>query len=182
MSESCFNCGDLSDHEVAELTCSGARPAGVSDILIGLCGNSILDPSDGTQWTTALGADFAKEIFNVAAGIDSGEPTLSPKITACGTPTTLYVTYSGTITDYNFTAENFTFWTSLINGYKVPSMLMRLCPKTGWDDESMWLDGEISFTGSPVAPNTDEEAARFEITFTFKGNISLVPTPAGIFD
>lgn len=181
MSELCdYNCEALEDHEVV-VGCAGARPAGVSDILFALCGHSIVDPSDGTQWTTALNANFAKELFSVAAGFDSGEPTLSPKTTACGLPSTLFVTYTGTITDYNFTSDNVAFYNTLINGYKIPAMLMRLCPKSGWDDQSLWLDGEISFTGSPVVPNTDEETARFEITWSFKGDVTLVDTPSGLF-
>jgi len=43
------------------------------------------------------------------------------------------------------------------------------------------LDGEISFTGGAVIVDTDEEPARFELTFTYKGNISLIPTPTGVF-
>jgi hypothetical protein len=182
MSESCFVCDELTDHDVQELQCDGPRPGGVKDILFALCGNSVLDPSDGTQWTTALGAGFAKEVFNLVAGIDSAEPTLSPKTTACGLPKTLFVTLTGSIVDYNFSAGNFTFWDRLINGYTIPQMLLRICPKPGFDDVSIWLDGEISFTGSPIVPPTDEEAARFELTWTFKGERSVVPTPEGIFD
>jgi len=182
MSELCTNCDNVTNHEVATLDCSGPRPSGVADAVLALCGNSIVDPSDGTQWATAIAGEFAKELFNITGSIDSGDATLAPKTTPCGVQRTLYTTYTGTIVDYNFTSANFDFWNPFLNGVTIPGMLMRLCPKDGWDDVCMWLDGTVSFSGSPVVPGDDAEAARFEITFSFKGNITLVPTPSGVFE
>ena len=79
MSELCTNCDNVTDHEVATLDCSGPRPSGVADAVLALCGNSIVDPSDGTQWATAKAGGFAKELFNITGSIDSGDATLAPK-------------------------------------------------------------------------------------------------------
>mgnify|MGYP007115136419 FL=1 len=124
MSELCTNCDNVTDHEVATLDCSGPRPSGVADAVLALCGNSIVDPSDGTQWATAKAGEFAKEVFSITGSIDSGDATLAPKTTPCGVQRTLYTTYTGTIVDYNFTSANFDFWNPFLNGVTVPGMLI----------------------------------------------------------
>jgi len=176
-----YNCEALGDHEVATLTCKGPRPAGISEVVLILCGNDLTDPSDGTEVNALISSGDAKLVQQIRMGIGQGESTLSPKTTACGLPQTLYITYSGNIIDYSWNTTNFDFWTTLSSGYTIAGAIARLCPKTGFDDESVYLDGEIAFTGGAIITDTDEEPARFELTFTYKGNISLIPTPTGVF-
>ena len=176
-----YNCEQLGDHEIATLTCKGPRPAGISEVVFILCGNDLTDPSDGTEVNALIASGDAKLVQSVRMGLGSGEATQSPKTTSCGLPQTLYVTYTGNIVDYSFTTENMAFWSTLTSGYTIAGAIARLCPKTGFDDESLYLDGEIAFSGSPVVPDTDEEPARFEITFTYKGDVSLIATPTGVF-
>ena len=176
-----YNCEALGDHEVATLTCKGPRPSGISEVVFILCGNSLTDPSDGAEVAALIAADDAKLVQQIRMGVGTPEATLSPKTTACGLPQTLYVTYSGNIIDYSWNTTNFAFWDTLANGYTVAGAIARLCPKTGFDDESVYLNGEMSFSGGAIIADTDEEPARFELTFTYKGSIELIPTPTGVF-
>lgn len=176
-----YNCEELTDHEASSLSCLGPRPSGISEVVLILCGNDLTDPSDGTEVNALITAGDAKLVSSIRMGVGVGEPTLSPKTTACGLPQTLYVTYSGNIIDYSWNETNFEFWNTLTSGYTIQGAIARMCPKTGFDDQSLYLDGEISFAGGAIITDTDEEPARFEITFTYKGDIHLITTPAGVF-
>lgn len=176
-----YNCDTLTDHEVATLACKGPRPAGISEAVFILCAANLTDPSDGVEVNALITSGEAKLVQNIRMGLGSGEVTQSPKVTACGLPQTLYVTYSGAITDYSFNQTNMDFWTTLTSGYTISGIIARLCPKAGFDDESLWMDGEVAFSGSPVIADTDEEAANFAITYQYKGSVSLIPTPSGVF-
>jgi hypothetical protein len=176
-----YNCATLTEHEVSTLACKGPRPAGISSAVFILCSSTLVDPSDGTEINALITSGDAKLVENIRMGLGSGEVTQSPKVTACGLPQTLYVTYSGNITDYSFNQQNMEFWTTLTSGYTISGIIARLCPKSGFDDESLWMDGEVSFSGSPVIADTDEEAANFAITYQYKGTVSLIPTPTGVF-
>jgi hypothetical protein len=176
-----YNCEELTPHEASSLNCKGPRPGGISELVLILCGAGDIDPTDGTEVNALIASGDAVLVSSVAMGLNVGEPTLSPKTTACGLPQTLFVTYSGTITDYSWNTSNFEFWNTLTSGYTVQGAIARMCPKTGYDDQSVFLDGEISFGGGAVIENTDETPARFDITFTYKGDVELIATPAGVF-
>ena len=176
-----YNCEELGEHEVLTLQCKGPRPAGISEVVFILCGNNLTNPSSGAEVLALLASNEARKVQRIRMGLNSSEPTQSPKTTSCGLPETLFVTYSGSLTDYSFNATNMDFWNDFAGGYTVQGAIARMCPKAGFDDESLYMDGEISFTGSPIVPDDDEEAARFELTYQFKGTVTLVPTPPGVF-
>ncbi len=72
-----YNCEALGDHEVATLTCKGPRPAGISEVVLILCGNDLTDPSDGTEVNALIAAGDAKLVQQIRMGIGQGESTLS---------------------------------------------------------------------------------------------------------
>lgn len=181
-----YNCETVGDHEVALMTCNGARPAGISQVVLIACDSDIedsADAEDGTVVSAAITADTAKLVEQIKMSLDNGETTLSPKTTGCGLPTPLYTTYSGTIEDYNFSKQTVNeFWGVITRGYSFKGAIARLCPKSGWDDQSLYLDGEIIFSGSPNISNDDANAAFYSISYQFKGSVTLIDTPAGVFE
>lgn len=180
-----YNCDELEDHESLDTQCLGPRPSGIGEAVFILCGNTVTEEnaSDGTFVNALISSQDARLVQLINLGLDSAEPVLSPfPASPCRPAQTLYVNFTGSIVDIGFTATNMTFWNQLINGYSIAGMIARLCPKDGWDDESLYMDGEITFTGSPLVPKEGTDVARFELTYTFRGSVKLIPTPAGVFE
>lgn len=178
-----YNCDTLEDHESFGSQCLAPRSSGFGEAVFILCNQDLTDPSDGTEVNALINGGDAKLVQVISAGLDSAEPVVAT-ITAspCRQPQTMYVNYSGSITDLNVTAATMTFWTRLIGGYTIGGMILRFCEQEGYDDQSLYLDGEITFSGSPVFPKEGTETARYEITFTFRGTPEIIDTPQGVFE
>lgn len=177
-----YNCDTLEDHESFGSACQPPRQAGMSAAVFILCGSDIADPSDGTEINALIASGDAKLVEVVAIGIDSAEPQLSTvAATPCRAFQTLYVNYNGSITDLSFTQANMDFWTTLTEGFTVAGAILRMCPQDGYDDQSIWIDGEITFSGSPINTKDGTDTARFEMTFTTRKKPAIIDTPVGVF-
>lgn len=177
-----YNCDELPDHEPFGTECAPPRQAGFSAIVLVLCGTDITDPSDGTEVNTAITNGNAKLVEVISAGLDSAEPVLSNvAATPCRAFQTLYVNYNGSITDLSWTQNTMEFWTTLIEGYTAAAVILRQCAQDGYPDQSVWIDGEVTFSGSPINTKDGTDTARFEITFTTRKKPEIITTPAGVF-
>lgn len=176
-----YNCDELVDHVSLASQCLPPRKAGVSQIALVLCGAGLEDPSNGTEVAALIVSGQIKTILGLRFGFDSADQVTVDKITSCGTARVLHTTFSGTLKDWAWLQENMTLYTQLIGGYTVAGIIARQCPQPGWPDTSLWLNGEISFAGSPIVPDDDDDTARFELTWQFKGSVEIIPTPAGVF-
>jgi len=183
MANECYNCDALAVHEAFGDICAPPRPGGIDSAVLVLCGEELADPTSGTEVDALITAEGAKLVKQIAMSLEGSEQILSQYlVTPCDTPRVQYVNWTGTMRDLMFSTTNFEFWTQLINGYKVSAILAHLCLADGWDDVSLYMKGNISFAGNPIIPLDGTDTDRFEVTYTFRGEISLIATPAGVFD
>lgn len=179
-----INCQDIGTHTSEDLLCKGARPAGASSIVIYFCLDNIDDITDPQQTIDAIAADEAVLVENIRFGSGAPNPIQSPKTVSCGSPGVLHIEYPLNITDYSYNASNNDFWQTMGGGVTAAAILAWDCTKASFTDTSRYYlpsAGSIVLAGGLVSPDDSDEAARFEITGTFKGTLDIITTPAGIF-
>lgn len=182
-----INCNETPvSHDAEDLECKGARPAGASAAVLFFCLDNITDITDPAEILAAIAADEALLVESIRFGNDAPTPTLGPKTVSCGTPGVLFNSYTVKITDYSYNQTNNELYEALGNGRKLSAILAWDCnTKATYSDTSRYYvpsSGGITFAGGLVSPDDDEEAARFELTGTFKGGVTIIPTPAGVFE
>jgi hypothetical protein len=172
-------------HTTEDLTCIGPKPAGAPSIIVYWCLDNISDISDPAQTIAALANDEALEIKDILFGSDAPAPTFGPKTVSCGSPTVLYNTQTLNITDFSYNQDNNELYEALGNGRKVAAILARDCnTKANFPDTSRYYTpsyGGITFAGGLNDADNDDEAAFFKVTGTYKGGVTIIPTPAGVF-
>lgn len=181
-----LNCNEQElSHESEDVFCLGLRPAGSPQIVLFWCLDNITDITNPTQILTAIAAGEALKITNILFGNDTPTPTLGPKPTACGTPKVIYNTYPVSITDYSYNQTNNELYEALGNGRTAAAILAWDCTTNpNFADTSRYYvptSGGITFSGGLSDPNNDDEVASFVVNGTFKGGVTIIPTPAGIF-
>lgn len=181
-----INCNEAElSHEAEDLICLGTRPAGASSVVLYWCLDNITDITVPAQTLDAIAAGEALLVEDIAFGSDLPTPTNGPKPTACGTPGVLFNTRNVTLSDYSYNETNNDLYESLGNGRKVAAILAWDCNSNpNFADTSRYYvpsAGHISFSGGLSSAATDEEAAFFQVTGTYKGSVTIIPTPAGIF-
>ncbi len=181
-----INCNEVAvSHDAEDLICLGARPAGSSSIIIFWCLDSITDITDPAQILLAISLDQAILVTDIRFGNAAATPTTGPKLTSCGTPGVLYQSYPLNLTDYSYNQTNMELYDALGGGRKAAAILAWDCnTKPTFANTSRYYlpsAGGITFSGGLVDPDDDDEAARFELSATYKGGITIIPTPAGIF-
>lgn len=183
MANDCYNCEDLETHERFGTICAPPRAGGMDAAVLGLCGSELADPSDGTEVNALIDGDGARLIEQIALSLEGAEQVLSQlTVTPCTQPRVIRVNYTGTLRDLAFNRNNLIFYNRLINGYQTAFIIGRLCSSDGWDDESLYMVGSISFAGNPIIPLDGTDVDRFELTYTFNGTMQLIDTPTGVFD
>lgn len=181
-----INCNEtVLTHNAEDLECLGARPAGSPSVILFWCLDNITDISDPAEILAALAADEALEVKDILFGNDAPSPTLGPKTIACGSPSVLYNSYTVNLTDYSYNQDNNELYEALGNGRKVAAILARDCnTKATFADTSRYYlpsYGGVTFSGGLNDADNDDEAAFFKVTGTFKGGVTILPTPAGVF-
>lgn len=181
-----INCNEVElTHDAEDLVCLGVRPAGASQIVIYWCLDNITDITDGTQTTDAITAGEAIKITDIRFGNDAPTPTNGPKPTSCGSPRVLYNSFPLNLTDYSYNATNAALYEALGNGRAVAAVLAWDCnTNPNFSDTSRYYvpsSGDITWSGGLVDPDDDDEAARFELTATYKGSVDIITTPTGVF-
>lgn len=172
-------------HDPEDLICLGVRPAGASQIVIYWCLDSISDITIPGQTTLAISRGEALKVTEISFGSDLPSPTLGPKTTACGTPGVLFNSRNITLTDYSYNQTNNDLYESLGNGRKAKAILAWDCNSNpNFSNTSRYYvpsSGSINFSGGLSSAATDEEAAFFQVSGTYKGSVTIIPTPAGLF-
>jgi hypothetical protein len=185
MANDCYNCDDLETHERFGTICAQPRAGGIDAAVFVMCGETLTesDAENGTVVNTLIDGDGARLVEQVAIGIDGAEQVLAQvTVTPCDQPRVIRVNFTGSLRDLAFNRNNMVFYNRLIGGYRISGMIGRLCASDGWDDESVFLSGNISFAGNPLIPIDGTDVDRFELTFTFNGTMTLIDTPVGVFD
>lgn len=185
MANDCYNCEDLETHERFGTICAAPRGGGIDAVVFVMCGETLTeeDASDGTAVNNLINSDGARLVEQIAMSMDGAEQILAQvTVTPCDLPRVIRVNFSGTLRDLAFTANNLIFYNKLIRGYRISGLVARLCATDGWDDESLYLSGNISFAGNPIIPLDGTDVDRNELTYTFNGTMALIPTPTGVFD
>lgn len=181
-----INCGEVElTHSSEDLDCKGVHPAGSDDLILFWCLDNVSDFTNTTQINNAIAGGEALRVSAVKFGNTLPSPTLGPKPTSCGTPRVLHNTYTTTITDYSYNAENAELYEALGGGRKVAAILARDCgtnPLYG-DTSRVFLpsSGTIAFSGGLDSQDDDDNAAFFQVTGTLKGGVAIIDTPAGVF-
>lgn len=181
-----INCNEVElAHEAEDLVCGGGRPAGSPSIVLFWCLDNISDITNPTQILAAIAAGEALKVSDILFGNDLPTPTNGPKLTACGQAGVLYNTYPVSITDYSYNQTNNELYEALGNGRRVQALLAWDCnSKPTVPDTSRYYlptSGGITFSGGLSDANNDDEVAFFQVDGTFKGSVTIIPTPAGIF-
>jgi hypothetical protein len=182
-----INCDEVElTHTSEDLVCNGVKAAGASSIVLFWCLDGISDITDPSQIQAAIAQNEALLVESIKFGNDLPTPTTGPKPTSCGTPSVLYVTQSLTITDYSYNQDNNELYQELGHGRKVAAILAWDCnTNPNFPDTSRYYvpsgSGGITFAGGLSDADDDDEAAFFQVTGTYKGRITIIPTPAGIF-
>lgn len=181
-----INCNESElSHDAEDLLCLGVRPAGAAQVVLFWCLDSITDITVPAQILAAIAAGEALLVTDIAFGSDLPTPTLGPKVTACGTPGVLFNSRTLTLTDYSYNQTNNELYESLGNGRKAAAILAWDCNSNpNFSDTSRYYvpsSGSINFSGGLSSSATDEEAAFFQVSGTYKGSVTIIPTPAGIF-
>lgn len=177
-------CTDIGSHSTEDLICKGPRPGGASSIVIFLCLDNITDITSASQILAAIAAEEAILIENIRFGSAAPTPTLSPKTTSCGLEQVLFNTYPLTLVDYSYNDTNNDLWSTFASGVTAKGILAWDCTKASFSDTSRYYNasnGAIQLTGGLVSPDDDAEPARFEMAGSFKGTVSIIATPAGVF-
>jgi len=181
-----IDCGQTAlTHSAENLDCDGLHPAGSQDLILFFCLDDVSDITDPSQINNALNQGSALRVELVKFGSDLPTPTLGPKATSCGVPKVLYVTSTMTITDYSYNQENNELYNELGAGRGVAAVLARDCQtNANYADTSRYYvptSGNISFAGGLSSADDDDEAAFFQVTGTYKGGVTIIATPAGVF-
>jgi len=181
-----INCNEVElSHEAEDLVCLGLRPAGAAQIVIYWCLDNITDITVPAQTIAAIAAGEAIKLTYILFGNDAPTPTTGPKPFACGSPGILYNSYPISITDYSYNQTNNELFGALGNGRNVAAILAWDCnTNPNFSDTSRYYvpsAGGITFSGGLIDPNNDDEVASFVVNGTFKGGVTIIPTPAGIF-
>ena len=179
-----YNCDSLVDHEVSNESCLGPRNGGSAQLIIFDCGTTPTDPTDGTEINNLITAGTAYLVENVKAGLDVPTPVTIASTTSCGTDRTINLDYTGTIEDYTVTESNTaSFWGPLAKGRTMGGMMLYLCEQDGYANKIVYIDAEITFNGGLVVPNTNTEAIRYEMGFSFRKNgpVEYLDAPTGVF-
>ncbi len=181
-----INCNEVElEHDSEDLVCLGARPAGSPSVVLYWCLDNISDITNPAQTLAAIAAGEALEVTDILFGNDLPTPTTGPKTTACGTPNVIYNTYPVSLTDYSYNQTNATLYEALGNGRRVAAILAWDCNSNpNFPDTSRYYvptSGGITFSGGLSDANNDDEVAFFQVNGTFKGGVTIISTPAGIF-
>lgn len=181
-----INCNEVElSHDAEDLNCKGARPAGSPSIVLYWCLDNITDITNPAETLAAIAAGEALLVEDILFGNDAPTPTNGPKTVACGTVSVLYNSYPLNLTDYSYNQTNNALYEALGNGRSVAAILAWDCgTNPNFTDTSRYYvpsAGGITFSGGLVDPDNDDEVVSFQLAGTFKGSVTIIDTPAGIF-
>ena len=168
---------DLGNHLLN--TCGVESLGGLKDIIILECNHTLTDPSDGTEVLAEIAAGTATLIKNVKIGVPAASPIKSAALIACSSDTVRNYDRTLNWVDGNMNENNIQLYNNLLGGQVKGGAILHGCGT----DEVTWINSPISFEGSRVIPDTDDDAQHFAITGMWKEVTegSIYSTPVGVF-
>ena len=178
-----YNCDPLGDHEISILDCGAAIPGGISSLVILDCSHQLTDPSDGTQINAEIAAGRAWLVENVKVGMDAPSAVTQDPTTSCGGERIATYDRTLTIEDYNVSAGNNEFYSTVFGGRSFGGAILAECGDDELDPVVTFINKEITAEGGRIVPNTVDESQRFEGTFKWKSRTlpAIAPAPTGVF-
>ena len=173
-----YNCGDLSEHvqnDCNELILGGSEAVGLLS-----CSHTITDFEDQTQLENAVASGDLRVLKGVKVGMPIASPITVGPYTAGEVSTVANYERTATLIDPNFNQSNITFYNSLFNNKKLGGMLVRLKDS----GKVIYINSVITAEGSPVVPDDDNDAIRFEGTLKWRSKESgdIFDDVTGVFD
>jgi hypothetical protein len=169
---------ELLDHNL--VNCGEYKLGGVSAILIGACGTTLVDPSDAVEVAALITAGTAKLIEDIRFALPAGSPITVDSPIGCGSPIRINEDRTATLYDANVTDENSLFWND-VNNRKVAWIMAYLCDS----GKIVWIDPAAGIVTSAqfIIPEQNNELQRYEVTFSWRSKSipAQLDAPAGIF-
>lgn len=171
-----FNCPAFVSQ--TENDCGDILVGGADAAILIKCGVSVVDPSDDVEINGLITAGDAVVIKNLKVGIEAASPITIDPVVACGPAKTINYDRTGTWYDANVNAANSVMYSGIFNSRSFGGLILREC-----EGQVTYVDAEITFTGSRILPNNNNEAQRYEGAFAWKSPIepTIHAEPAGIF-
>ncbi len=171
-----FNCPAFSAQTLND--CGDVLVGGGDAALLIACGSTLVDPSDDVEVNALITAGDAIVIKHLKIGIDAASPITVDPVVACGPPKTINYDRSGTWFDANVNAANSDMYSGF-SGRSFGGIVIREC-----EGQVTYIDAEVTFQGSRILPDNNNEAQRYEYTFAWKNmnEPTIHAEPAGIFD
>lgn len=171
-----FNCPAFTDQTLND--CGDVLVGGADSALLIACGSTLVDPSDDVEVNALITAGNAVVIKHLKIGIDAASPIEIDPVTSCGPAKTINYDRTGTWYDANINAANITMYNDILSGRSFGGLVIREC-----EGQVTYIDSEVTFQGSRIIPNNNNEAQRVEATFRWKSQTegTIHAEPAGIF-
>lgn len=169
---------DLLDHNL--VSCGEYKLGGVSAILIGACGTTLVDPSDPVEVAALIAAGDAKLIQDIRFALPAGSPITVDSPIGCGVPIRINEDRTATLFDANVTDENSLFWND-VNNRRIGWIMAYMCDsfKIVWIDPAQGIVTSAQF----IIPEQNNELQRYEVTFSWRSKYipAQLDAPGGIF-
>ncbi len=176
-----YNCQSLTTFESTLANCSTYRGGGSSSILLLGCGHTITDITDLAQVEAAIAGGTAWRMENVKVGVSPGSPETIAPVTSCGLERVINNTYTASIYAAQVDPDNAVFISALTSGYVIGGIAFGVCPTDSLSNIILYADREVSFTGGLVLPDLSSDVIRFEMTASWKGNLTVSVDTEGVF-
>lgn len=170
MAEDCidYNCAELSDHELLAGLCGGGRVGGGHHLILGLCGSTLTDPSDGTEINELIAANDAYVVANLKVSLNAPSPVLVDSTTACGTQDIANYDRSAGVEDYNVTYNNCNFYTGVFGGRRFAWALIFECETEGLAATVTFIDSVIKINGGRQYDNNNTTFQKYVYTLAWR--------------
>lgn len=180
-----YDCNDpIGEHLPND--CGEELLGGSNGALVLECDHQLTDPSSAVQINAEIAAGRATLLTNAKIGIDAAAPIEVDSNVSCGTTKLVNYDRTGTLIDGNVNATNINFYDKLFSGRSFGGLILNLCgtaeaETTGAKVE--WIDSAVTFTGSKLLPNNNNEFQTFSGAFKWRKKTmpSLHEAPEGIF-
>lgn len=173
-----YNCNDTLDtHEPVD--CGDYPLGGIDAAIILTCDSQLTDPSDGAEILVEINAGRAFLVENIKVSVPEASPILVPNPVACKTDRLINYDRSLVWMDSNVNPENISWYTTLLSGQSFGGLIYRECG-TG---RVSFIDEEITWSGSRVVPESDNEHQMFSATAAWRSKVEpeIFDEPANIF-
>jgi hypothetical protein len=175
-----YNC----DEEIGEHTlndCGYERQGGASAILLLECGETLTDPSSGSEINALIAAGGATLITEVNVSYDRASAVLVDSNIPNRPQRVVNYDRTGTLIDRNVNAQNTGFYDKIFTGRQFGGAVIF---EAGNEDQPQvkFINSVLTFNGSDRVPNTTNEFQDYEGSFQWKSLTmpSVHSAPVGV--